>query len=360
MMLLFGLLGVAAVSLAWRIGTGLRQVGGELWVRARFDPTAYGLPSREQLDAGRSGPPPPADRAVAISAVAQAARNGDWRTAAAYVEEADRDWDERWSRLELLRQLADQDDAWLNAWRAARPRDCAAATVHAYLLLVRAWAVRGSGYAHTVPTERMSHFTALLGEAMDAAETAAPLASDDPGPWVVQIAAARGLRFPHDRYQQLWLELYKRAPHHWVGHVQALQYWSAKWAGSDKLMLDFAERAVHRAPVGSPLAGLYLLALDELDQRPRSATLPPARVVNDMLESVARSLDQVPAHDERLPRMRHLLAHRLLEAWCYEAALQQFRRIGPWCGAEPWTKRRRPAAAFDRARAIAARRSRRS
>ncbi|MCH5672980.1 hypothetical protein [Streptomyces gilvus] len=305
-----------------------------------------------------AGPPLPPDRAKAIDAVAHAAGSGDWRSAASYVEGAGRDWDERWSRLELLVHLADKDDAWLRDWRAAEPKDCVAATVHAQLLLQGAWSVRGTGYAHTVSPDLMSRFRALLRETMDAAEKAATLDADDPGPWVVMITAARGLRFEHDRFQRVWLELFKRAPHHYMGHRQALEYWCAKWAGSHKLMMDFAERAVHRAPAGSPLAGIYLHALDELASRPRDATLPSTPAAKEMLESIAHSFDQVIDDYERLPRLRHLLAHYLVEAQCYDTALEQFRRLGPWCGAEPWTRHRSPARAFDLTRGIAARRSR--
>ncbi|WP_234317173.1 hypothetical protein [Streptomyces sp. NRRL WC-3744] len=237
----------------------------------------------------------PAHRALAVDAVAHAAWNGDWRPAAAHVEEAGQNWDERWLRLELLEQVAERDDAWLNDWRAARPKDCAAATVHAQLLIHRAWVVRGSGYAYTVSADRMALFMSLLKEAMEAAEEAAQLASDDPGPWVVMITAARGLRLERDRFQQLWLELYKRAPHHYMGHWQALQYWCAKWAGSNKLMMDFAERAVHRAPAGSPLAGLYLLALEELGRRPRHAALPSSPAVPRTCWRVSRG------HSTRFP-----------------------------------------------------------
>ncbi|MFI9123114.1 hypothetical protein ACIGW0_27605 [Streptomyces bikiniensis] len=53
-----------------------------------------------------------------------------------------------------------------------------------------------------------------------------------------------------------------RAPHHYEGHWQALQYWCAKWYGSDRLMMRFAGRAVRKAPQGSPLTGMYLHALD--------------------------------------------------------------------------------------------------
>jgi hypothetical protein len=290
--------------------------------------------------------------------VTQDVRDGHWRAAAAYAEGAGQDWDERWLRVEFLLRLADRDDVWLRDWRAARPTDSAAATVHALLLVHRAWAVRGRGYARAVPADRMAWFMVLLREAMDAAEKAAPLAADDPGPWVVMITAARGLRFEHDKFQRLWLELYKRAPHHYMGHCQALQYWCAKWAGSHQLMMDFAERAVHRAPAGSPLAGIYLLALDELTDPSGRHPAMSSPLDKDLLESVARSLDQVSEHDERLPPLRHLLADHLVRARCHETALEQFRRIGPWCGAPPWTNHRRPAVAFDLARAAAAKGSR--
>ncbi|MGI5133785.1 MULTISPECIES: hypothetical protein [unclassified Streptomyces] len=58
----------------------------------------------------------------------------------------------------------------------------------------------------------MARFILLLREALDAAEKAAPLASHDPGSWVVMVTVARGLRFEHDKFQQLWLELFARSP----------------------------------------------------------------------------------------------------------------------------------------------------
>jgi hypothetical protein len=102
------------------------------------------------------------------------------------------------------------------------------------------------------------------------------------------VTVSRGLRFEHEKFQQLWLELFERAPHHYMGHWQALQCWCDKWAGSNKLMMDFAERAAHRAPTGRPLAGICLLALDELAHWCGHAPLPSSRVAKDPLESVAR------------------------------------------------------------------------
>ncbi|WP_351225827.1 hypothetical protein [Streptomyces sp. NPDC002133] len=112
---------------------------------------------------------------------------------------------------------------------------------------------------------------------------------------------------------------------------------------------------MRNAPSGSPLAGMHLHALDELGQR--SSALPSSRKAKELLETVARSLNQVPEDDERLPRLRHKLAFHLGKAGLHEAALDQLRRIGPWCGAAPWNKEGDPVAAFDLARGIAAKKA---
>ncbi|BBB02325.1 hypothetical protein RVR_10215 [Actinacidiphila reveromycinica] len=326
-----------------------------LWARYRFDPTAYGLPRRDELDTGRSGPALPGYRVREIQALADATRHGDWQAAASYVEAAGQDWDTRWSRTELLEQIARPDSSWVDAWRRERPDDCDAATLHALVLVHRAWAIRGSGYANTVPPARMAQFGALLPEAIDAAREAAALAPQNPGPWVVMITAARGARYSPYRFQQLWTELVARAPHHYDGHWQALQFWCAKWAGSDAEMLSFARKAVRNAPEGSPLAAMYLFALQELEAR--EGKRAPSKDSKALLQQVADSLRSVRADDERLPRLRHLLAYHLGRADLHDAALEQFRLIGLWCGAEPWIEDPNPAMSFDLARTRAARKS---
>ncbi|MFC8721414.1 hypothetical protein [Kitasatospora sp. NPDC057198] len=338
----------------FRLGSRLRRSALVLWIRPRFDPAAHGLPPREQLDVHHAGPPPSAARSEEFRAVVRDVRKGDWRAAAAFVEAAGKDWDERWSRQEVLLRLAGEDGAWLDAWLRDRPEDGTAATLRAQLLLHRAWAVRGSDYARDVPAGQMARFMVGLNAAVEAARTAAPLAPEDPGAWVVMVTAARGLRYEYDEFTPLWEELVTRAPHHYGGHCQALEYWCAKWAGTDRLMLAFAERAVREAPAGSPLAGVYLHALHELARRPGRSALPSSPEATALLETVARSLDQVPEDDWNLPALRHLLAHHLVKARRYDTALKQFRRIGPWCGAEPWTDERDPATAFDLARGLAA------
>ncbi|WP_051967480.1 hypothetical protein [Kitasatospora mediocidica] len=318
-----------------------------------FDPLAHGLVPRAQLDPDRAGPPLPAHHHKELHAIAHAAWAGDWRSAAAHVEAA-QGWDERWARTEFLLQVASSGDGWLTDWRNAEPDDCTAATLHARLLVHQAWEIRGNGYAKQVPPERMARFLELLPASMEAAKRAALLDPRDPGPWVVMVTTARALQYGHEQFRPLWDGLVERAPHHYDGHWQTLQYWCAKWSGSDKQMVDFAERAARTAPAGSPLAGMYLHALHELEKRHGAAALPSSGRAKERLGLVVESLALVPESDEHLPYLRHLAAHYLGRAGLHDAALEQFRLIGPWCGAYPWNADKDPVAAFDLARALAA------
>jgi len=319
-----------------------------------FDPKQYGLVPSAELDPGRAGPPLPLLRRKELEALADSCLAGGWRAAAAYVAAAGEDWDERWSRLDFLTRVAAERDAWLTEWRASGTEACAATTVYARLLVQRAWEVRGSTVAQQVPADRLAAFKAGLAEANAAAREAAELDPRDPGPWVVLVTTARGIPLNHRRFRALWQELTARAPHHVAGHWQAMQYWCAKWHGSDALMLRFAEGAVRTAPPGSVLPGLYLQALTELEQRHGLSGLPDARRLHELLPAVASALAAVPAPHDQLPLLRHLLAHFALVSRQPGLALEQFRELGPWCGAHPWSSTTHPVRAFDHARAVAA------
>ncbi|MEU5915251.1 hypothetical protein [Streptomyces sp. NPDC047141] len=328
------------------------------WVAGNFVAAHHGLPPRETLDSRRAGPPTAAHLREERQAVVDAARAGEWKTAARYVAEAGEDWDERWTRLALLQQVAEEDDAWLEAWSTAAPDDCDAATLRASLMVHRAWAIRGDGYAHEILTSDMERFKAMLAAAIEEARKAALLDPANPGPWVVMVTAARGAQYRRAAFRPLWSGLVARAPYHYEGHWQGLQYWCAKWFGSDRRMLRFARQAVRKAPAGSPLAGIYLHALDELAAQSAADSGTVTPLTRSMLKRIAVSFDQVAPDDERLPVLRHLLAHHMLRSMLYAGALEQFRRIGPWCGAPPWRKNGNAVVAFENARGTAARLSR--
>ncbi|MFH8381293.1 hypothetical protein ACH4E7_10145 [Kitasatospora sp. NPDC018058] len=123
--LILGLLGILLYAAVIRI----RKNKARNWAQSEFDAPAYGLAPRDRLDPRHAGPPPPPHRRQESQAIAEAASAGNWKPAAAYVEAAGQDWDERWSRLELLDSIASRDESWLKAWRAADPGNCDAAAL---------------------------------------------------------------------------------------------------------------------------------------------------------------------------------------------------------------------------------------
>ncbi|MFE2411505.1 hypothetical protein ACFXDE_24465 [Kitasatospora sp. NPDC059408] len=325
--------------------------------RIDYDAAAYGLVPRDRLDPRRSGPPRAPHHRKESQAVADAAWSGNWKPAAAYVAAAGQDWDERWTRLSLLDSIAGEDDGWLKAWRAADPGNCDAATLEANRMVHAAWAIRGTKYAHEVPEEDMNAFRSMLPAAIEAAKRASLLDPANPAPWVVMVTTARGAQYEPEQFEELWRGLAERAPHHYEAHWQGMQYWCAKWFGSDEQMTAFAERAMDTAPAGSPLPGIYLHALSELEKRKTHAPVLASGDGKARLRRVAQALAQVRPDDERMPVLRHRLAHYAMQAELYDVALEQFRAIGPWCGSTPWTDAEDPVAAFDLARGTAVQRS---
>lgn len=341
-----------AISAAVAKARKAKATRATAWARTDFDAAAYGLVPRDRLDPERAGPPPAPHRRKESQAVADAAWAGNWRHAAEYVAAAGQDWDERWTRLDLLDAIAGEDGAWLKAWRAADPDNCDAATLEASRMVHAAWEIRGSGYAHEVPEESMNAFRAMLPAAIEAAKRASLLDPANPAPWVVMVTAARGAQYQPAQFEELWSGLVQRAPFHYAGHLQGLQYWCAKWFGSDRKMLAFAERALDAAPAGSPLGGLYLHALYELQLRDRLGTLT-SDDTQRRLRQVAASLALVRPDHRQLTELRHLLAAYTSRAGLHDLALEQFRAIGPYCGCRPWTDGDDPVAAFEQARGTA-------
>ncbi|MFE4795665.1 hypothetical protein ACFRFL_11290 [Streptomyces sp. NPDC056708] len=113
---------------------------GYLWAKARKKPpqtaqstpgppeatAELGLVPPDELDTADACAPDPRDEEIRATV-----RSGDWRAGAAFLDEAGRDWQERYRRAAVLQDEAAADDAWLLAWRAARPKDAGAALVHA-------------------------------------------------------------------------------------------------------------------------------------------------------------------------------------------------------------------------------------
>jgi tetratricopeptide (TPR) repeat protein len=309
-----------------------------------IDAAAYGLVPAAQLDTRFAGPDPQAD------AVAEAAVAGDWQQAAAYLDEAGRDWDLRWYRLGILAHAAVQDDRWLKSWWATYPYDPSAALVVADTLTSLASKARGAKRAKYTTSEQFAAFHHLLAEALPACREAARLAPDDPSPWIAQISIALGLGWSHDDFRSLWAQITARAPHHHGAHLGALQYWCDKWRGSQELMFAFAEEAAAAAPSGSLLPVLRLYAAFEHEHQTRDRGIYQQPFMRTAIDATLDAVDRVPPDHYRLPTVRHLLANALFRTERYAEAVEQFRAIGGFIGGVPWSYSVDPVKEFVHAR----------
>lgn len=277
----------------------------------------------------------------ALAAVTADVASGNWENAADLVASTYGDWDRRQRAVWALADLAAKDDTWLNTWRTARPGDPHWSVVHAMSLVSLAWDIRGNARASETTRAQFDGFHRVLGEARDAARAAAAVLPADPTPWNTLVTLARGLSVPNDEFRVLWSELVSRDPLHHNGHLQALQYWCAKWCGSDELALGFAVEAASRSV---RFAGLPLRAAQE-DERGDPSLWKSAEVVGALEVLLNRLADEgadtVAVRDDRGYAILTLLKLRR-----FDDAVAQFRALGVHADAEPWSYFEMPVISF--------------
>jgi hypothetical protein len=299
------------------------------------DLSAWGMVARAELTERRLTGVPAIDDAVA------AAWAGNWTPAAEVLASSYGEWDYRAMAVVLLAEVAAHEDASLTAWRASCPDDRHFAAVDCESLMSLAWQLRGTALAEDTPPERFAHFHRVLGRAEKSAMAATELLPGDPTPWATLATVARGLRYDHADFDRVWRELVERAPHHRYGHVTALQYWCARWAGSDERMWAFAEEAAATSP---PLNVLVLQAARESDAEDawRRST------VRDALDELLRWLNSeegassVHAHDDL-----GWAAMALVNSGRAAEAVPLFQRLGRHAGGAPWRLTARAAYVFN-------------
>jgi hypothetical protein len=278
--------------------------------------------------------PLPAGWETALAAV----RGGDWQAAAGLMRETGRDWDRRSMAAYLLGDIAAEEDEWLLAWEAARPEDPDAAVVRARSTVILAWKLRGGKRAKYTTSEQFAGFHRTLAGAREDIARAAALNPDDPTPFITEIWVALGLGYPHAEMDKLWAEITARAPHHYEAHFSALQYWCDKWRGSERLAMEFAEQAAAKAPLGSLLTVLPLIAHFEHDESDDAEGDRTPEMVARVDAGLADAAAADPAHP-RLPELRHLLAYYLSLQDRDEMAIEQFRLVDGYVNALPWRYR---------------------
>ncbi|MEU8779030.1 hypothetical protein [Streptomyces sp. NPDC048606] len=299
------------------------------------------------------------DRPRALSAeqlqVLDAVRAGHWETAAQFVELTGDDWEERWQRVLLLsRSACDEDDAWLLAWRAARPTDPTAAVVAAETAVQVAWNVRGSARASHTSQEQFRLFHQLLGTAQRAAQEAQRLADPaDPLPYMVEQAIAMGLGYSHERYRALWAEITDRAPRLLFAHTAALQYWCRKWRGSHELALEFARGSAALGAPGELLTLLPLIAYFEQEYDTTDIEIETWYKQPEIVAATDAALQDLADADPLRPGVvwvRHMLAFFLFWQDRDAQAVEQFRHIDGYIGSMPWTYAEDPRKRYTYAR----------
>ncbi|MFD5429778.1 hypothetical protein [Streptomyces sp. NPDC127084] len=340
------LLAVVGPFLLRRRG-GIRQVAPGAPDAA--DPAAYGFVRQEQLDLRLPGP----DQDL-LDVLEVVQRTQDWRAASQLLAGTPKEGELRWQRVQAfagaasleLRQQPGTGGAWLRAWRSESPKDAGGAAVHAEFLVQQAW--RSSGGAGS------DDFRIILEEARTVCGEAALLAPGDPVPYVIELAAARGLGYPHEQFDQLWAKVIDRAPAHMGAHLAALHYLCEKWHGSREEADHFATTAAARAPRGSLLAALPLFAVYEhLPEVNLVSGFYQSAVVTKAVEGALHAVHSADEDDPVLPQVRHLLVLFLVRMERWAEAMRQLVHVDGHVGALPWTQEADPAAVYTVYRALA-------
>ncbi|MFF4227531.1 hypothetical protein [Streptomyces sp. NPDC001820] len=324
---------------ALRRRSGIRQVAPGSPEAA--DPDTYGFMRQEELDIRLPGP----DQDL-LDVLDVVQHTQDWRAASQLLAGTPKDGEVRWQRVQAfagaasleLQQRPGVGGAWLRAWRSESPKDAGGAQVHAEFLVQQAWRSSTAG---------TDDFRIILEEARAVCGEAALLAPGDPVPYIVELAVARGLGYPHEQFDQLWAKVIDRAPEHMGAHLGALHYWCEKWHGSRQEADHFATTAAARAPHGSLLAALPLFAVYEhVPDVNLVQGFYQSAVVTKAMEGALFAVHSARPDDPMLAHVRHLLVLFLVRSERWAEAMNQLVRVDGHVGALPWTHSGDPAAEY--------------
>ncbi|NEB09489.1 hypothetical protein G3I32_11510 [Streptomyces coelicoflavus] len=317
------------------------------------DPANYGFAREEELDIRMPGP----DQDL-LDVLDLVQRTQDYRGAQQLLAGTEAEGERRWQRVQAFAGAASLElrqrpggvgetpgGQWLRVWRAEAPKDAGGAAVHAEFLVQQAWRTATPG---------SDDFRIIMEEAKAACGEAALLAPGDPIPYVVELSVARGLGYSREEFEQLWLKILDRAPHHMGAHLAALQYWCEKWHGSRQLSYSFAEAAAARAPRGSLLAAMPLFAVFEhLPEVNLVSGFYQSEVVTKAVHGALHAVHSARPDDPMQAHVRHLLVFFLVRGERWAEAMNQLTVIDGHVGALPWTLSADPAAEFAVYRALA-------
>jgi hypothetical protein len=149
-------------------------------------------------------------------------------------------------------------------WRAGRPGDPLAATVHGLALITEGWSIRGGGQADTVGRSAFERFWENLQAAEREFEHATGSWSGAPSAWTGLVLANRGLQ----KSQEELIHLYRQGVTSGGADLlelqeQTLQGLCRKWGGTtDEAMFTFARSL---ADASKPLPANALVCIGHLE-----------------------------------------------------------------------------------------------
>ncbi|MFI8191528.1 hypothetical protein ACIF8T_22365 [Streptomyces sp. NPDC085946] len=338
---------VLGLAIACAVAYYRRLTGGlPSWGASRKARALGLLPESRQNTSWAAAPGPELEQARA------AAADGRWEPAARLLAAAreQRDWARRAYYADAFgSHQAAHPGGWLDAWEAAAgPDDPDVAVVRACATVSLAWHLRGGGWAKDTSREQFASFHGTLDRARRETARAARANPDDPTPYLCEIWTGLGLGCSHEDMRRIWKEVTARAPHHFGAHGAALQYWCAKWRGSEALAVSFAREAAATAPPGSLLAALPLIAWYEHHDSGAEAADFRAPHLLALVDAALEDLAAAPPDHPDTARVRHLLAYFLTRQGRHDAALEQFRLVDGYVDALPWRYWSDPAAAYCR------------
>jgi hypothetical protein len=134
----------------------------------------------------------------------------------------------------------------IREWASKFPESPTAHIAHSQVLIERAWAHRGSGYARSVKPEAWAPFEHYIAMAKANLEKFKSVASVDPKWYEVMMLIARAENWARSEFDALLNAALEREPLFYQTYFSALQYLLPKWHGDIQEIEDFAQDAVAR------------------------------------------------------------------------------------------------------------------
>ena len=151
-----------------------------------------------------------------------------------------------------LRHDKNDDQVWsgiearIRKWQRTYPDSAVAQLAYAEMLINRAWAIRGPGFAGEVQEKNWKPFYDYVEKARAYLEKHKKTASKDPY-WYQQMGSiAKYQSWPEDKMEHLVDEGLSKMPQFYPLYFGAIDYYVPKWGGNAHAVEKFARKALER------------------------------------------------------------------------------------------------------------------